>query len=66
MKNLLLATLSLLVSIGAAFAAPTDIVPRGDIAYDLLAGLAAQGRLPGYTMGDFTRGDRLYTRLEIA
>ena len=49
-----------------AFAAPTDVVPRGDIAYDLLSGLASEGRLPGYTVSDFSRGDRLYTRLEIA
>jgi hypothetical protein len=44
----------------------SDIVPRGDIAYDLLGSLAAQGRLPGYTLRDFARGDRLYTRDEIA
>jgi hypothetical protein len=49
-----------------AFAAPTDIVPRGDIAYDLLGSLAAAGKLPGYTLRDFSRGDRLYTRREMA
>jgi hypothetical protein len=49
-----------------ALAAPTDIVPRGDIAYDLLGSLASAGRLPGYTLRDFARGDRLYTRAEMA
>lgn len=47
-------------------AAPYDIVPRGDIAYDLLGSLAAAGRVPGATLRDFSRGDRLYTRREIA
>lgn len=50
----------------AAVAAPTDIVPRGDIAYDLLGSLAAAGKLPGYSLRDFARGDRLYTRREMA
>lgn len=45
---------------------PHDIVPRGDITYDHLGALAAAGRLPGYTLRDFARGDRLYTRAEIA
>jgi hypothetical protein len=49
-----------------ALAAPTDVVPRGDVAYDLLGSLASAGRLPGYTLRDFARGDRLYTRAEIA
>lgn len=67
MKSRLIAFVSLWAALcGAAFAAPTDIVPRGDMAYDLFAGLASQGRLPGYTVGDFTRGDKLYTRLEMA
>ena len=43
-----------------------DIVPRGDIAYDLLGSLADAGRLPGFTLADFARGDRLYTRAELA
>lgn len=50
----------------AAFAAPSDIVPRGDIAYDLLGSLAAAGRVPRATLRDFFRGDRLYTRWEMA
>ena len=49
-----------------AFAAPTDIVPRGDVAYDLLGSLASAGRIPGYSLSDFARGDRLYTRAEAA
>jgi hypothetical protein len=62
-----LLSLSLLVALTAtAFAAPTDIVPRGHIAYDLLGSLAAAGRLPGYALRDFLRGDRLYTRGEMA
>jgi hypothetical protein len=60
-------TASLFASLAAtAFAGPTDIVPRGHIAYDLLGSLAAAGRLPGYTLRDFLRGDRLYTRGEMA
>jgi len=47
-------------------AGPSDIVPRGDIAYDLLGSLASAGRIPGYTLRDFARGDRLYTRREMA
>ena len=69
MKKSLLAFVGTLLGValcGIASAAPTDIVPRGDIAYDLLAGMASQGRLPGYAVGDFSRSDRLYTRLEIA
>jgi hypothetical protein len=58
--------LCLLLSAPAARSAPTDIVPRGDIAYDLLGSLAAAGRLPGRTLADFARGDRLYTRAEMA
>ncbi len=50
----------------AAHAGPADIVPRGDIAYDLLGSLAATGRIPGFTLRDFARGDRLYTRREMA
>lgn len=54
------------VGSSAAWAGPDDIVPRGHIAYDLLGSLAAAGQLPGYTLRDFARGDRLYTRAEIA
>lgn len=66
-----LRTLFLVVSLfaslaTAAIAGPTDIVPRGHIAYDLLGSLAAAGRLPGYSLRDFLRGDRLYTRGEMA
>jgi hypothetical protein len=50
----------------AVAAAPADLVPRGHIAYDLLGSLAARGRLPGWTLRDFLRGDRLYTRGEVA
>ena len=49
-----------------AHADPNDVVPRGDIAYDQLGSLAAANALPGYTLRDFARGDRLYTREEIA
>ncbi|MES2460365.1 MAG: hypothetical protein V4671_07265 [Armatimonadota bacterium] len=59
-----LTLLSLLPCI--AFAGPSDIVPRGSIAYDLLGSLAAQGALSGLTLRDFFRGDRLYTRAEFA
>jgi hypothetical protein len=61
-----LVALVLALSALTALAAPTDVVPRGDVAYDLLGSLAAAGRLPGYTLSDFARGDRLYTRGEIA
>ena len=54
------------VACASAQAAPTDLVPRGDIAYDLLGSLGAAGQLPGYSLRDFARGDRLYTRAEIA
>ena len=54
------------VAASAAFALPDDIVPRGDIAYDLLGSLSASGRIKGATVADFFRGDRLYTRREIA
>jgi hypothetical protein len=47
-------------------AGPDDVVPRGSVAYDLLGSLAAAGRLTGYTLSDFARGDRLYTRREVA
>ncbi len=57
-------TLAVLAS--AAFALPEDIVPRGDVAYDLLASLSGAGRVKGRTVGDFFRGDRLYTRREMA
>ncbi len=50
----------------AAQAAPTDVVPRGHVAYDLLGSLAAAGLAPGLTLRDFLRGDRLYTRAEMA
>jgi hypothetical protein len=62
---LLLACLSALAAPGA-HAGPYDIVPRGDIAYDQLGALAAAGRVPGATLRDFLRGDRLYTRREVA
>lgn len=48
------------------WANPADIVPRGHIAYDLLGSFAGAGRLPGMTLADFFRGDRLYTRAEMA
>lgn len=61
------ALLALLLPGTSAFAGgPADVVPRGDIAYDLLASLAGAGRLPGRTRADFFRGDRLYTRGEMA
>lgn len=53
----------------AAFAGPSDMVPRGSITYDLLGSLAAKGvlsDLPDLTLRDFFRGDRLYTRTECA
>ena len=50
----------------AAQAAPTDVVPRGHVSYDLLGSLAAAGLAPGLTLRDFLRGDRLYTRAEMA
>ncbi|MBC8102002.1 MAG: hypothetical protein H7Z41_05380 [Cytophagales bacterium] len=50
----------------AAFAGPADIVPRGSIAYDLMGSLASGGSLPGLSLRDFFRGDRLYTRAEFA
>lgn len=62
----LLLAASLLILNRPASAAPADIVPRGDIAYDLLGSLASAGRIPGYTLRDFARGDRLYTRAEVA
>jgi hypothetical protein len=65
----IVAAVALLVNfsgVRAVLAAPTDIVPRGDVAYDLLGSLASAGRLPGYTLRDFARGDRLYTRSEMA
>jgi hypothetical protein len=49
-----------------ACADPNDVVPRGDVAYDQLGSLAASGLLPGFTLRDFARGDRLYTRAEFA
>ncbi len=57
---------SLLAVSATAFAGPTDIVPRGDLAYDLLGSLAAAGRVPRASLRDFFRGDRLYTRQEMA
>jgi hypothetical protein len=48
------------------FALPEDIVPRGDVAYDLLSSLASAGRVKGVGVADFFRGDRLYTRREMA
>lgn len=62
----LLAGFALALTVTAQAQAPSDIVPRTNIAYDLLATLAANGRLTGYTLADFARGDRLYTREEIA
>ena len=59
-----LAAVGLTSGVGAQ--APSDIVPRSDAAYDLLSTLAANGKLTGYTLADFARGDRLYTRQEIA
>jgi hypothetical protein len=47
-------------------AGPLDVVPRGDLAYDLLGSLAVSGRLPGYSLADFLGGNRLYTRAEVA
>jgi hypothetical protein len=62
-----LASLTLLALLPcAAVAGPTDIVPRGNIAYDLMGSLAAEGALSGRTLQDFFRGDRLYTRAEFA
>jgi hypothetical protein len=62
-----LASLTLLSFLpGASNAGPADIVPRGSIAYDLLGSLTAREALPGLTLGDFFRGDRLYTRAEFA
>lgn len=49
-----------------AQAAPTDVVPRGAIAYDWFGSLAAAGLVPNHTLRDFFRGDRLYTRREMA
>ncbi len=49
-----------------AFALPDDIVPRGDVSYDLLASLSSAGQVKGAAVADFFRGDRLYTRREMA
>ncbi|MBC7805950.1 MAG: hypothetical protein H7145_07345 [Akkermansiaceae bacterium] len=49
-----------------AFALPEDIVPRGDVAYDLLGSLSSAGQVKGVAVADFFRGDRLYTRREMA
>lgn len=49
-----------------AHAAPTDLVPRGDVAQDFLVSLSAAGLVPGRTVRDWARGDRLYTRAELA
>lgn len=54
------------LSRAAIAASPEDIVPRGDISYDLLGSLAASGHVPGATLADLFRGDRLYTRREMA
>ncbi|GAB4453505.1 MAG: hypothetical protein OHK0029_06460 [Armatimonadaceae bacterium] len=61
-------TVVLLMGIGlsTASAHPEDIVPRGHIAYDLLGSIAADSRLASLTLADFQRGDRLYTRREMA
>jgi hypothetical protein len=56
---------SFLIS-SVAFGLPEDIVPRGDVSYDLLASLASGGQIKGVTVADFFRGDRLYTRREMA
>ncbi len=56
----------ILLSVSAAWSLPEDIVPRGDVSYDLLASLSAAGRLKNATVADFFRGDRLYTRREMA
>lgn len=50
----------------ATFALPEDIVPRGDVSYDLLASLSSGGYVKGVAVSDFFRGDRLYTRREMA
>ncbi|MDX1934086.1 MAG: capsule assembly Wzi family protein [Capsulimonadales bacterium] len=52
--------------VGPALAGPDDLVPRGSVAYDLLGSLAAAARLSGYRASDFLRGDRLFTRREVA
>jgi|GEM_PF-3248345 hypothetical protein len=51
---------------GTVEAHPEDIVPRGHIAYDLLGSIAADKALPNASLADFQRGDRLYTRREMA
>jgi len=63
----LLALVALSLStVSPVFAGSSDIVPRGDLAYDLVGSLAASGRLRDQTLADFFRGDRLYTRSEMA
>ncbi|MBC8140631.1 MAG: hypothetical protein H7Y38_04235 [Armatimonadetes bacterium] len=57
---------ALAVGASAAWSLPEDIVPRGDVSYDLLASLSAAGRLKNASVADFFRGDRLYTRREMA
>ncbi|MBC8134320.1 MAG: hypothetical protein H8F28_00345 [Fibrella sp.] len=54
------------LGIVSASALPEDIVPRGDVAYDLLSSLSSAGQVKGVSVADFFRGDRLYTRREMA
>lgn len=43
-----------------------EVVSGDDLAYDLLRGLAARGRLPGYTARDFAgESEQLFTRWQI-
>jgi hypothetical protein len=44
---------------------PTDLVPRGDWSYDVLASVARKGLLPGVSVRSL-RGDELRTRGEVA
>jgi hypothetical protein len=59
------ALFSLWLVVSAAWAAPYDLVPRGDWSYDLLASIARRGLLPGVSARSL-HGDELRTRAEMA
>jgi Capsule assembly protein Wzi len=60
-----LALLSFWLVASAAWAAPYDLVPRGDWSYDVLASIARRGLLPGVSARSL-HGDELRTRAELA